>query len=160
MSKEKKRTSSFLIQNKKARYNYEIIETIEAGISLKGSEVKTLRQKKGELLEAFFVFKEMELYLQNAHIPEYTNGGYANHKPLRLRKILLHRKEINRIFSQVKEKGISLVPIKMYVKSGKIKLLVGLGKGKNKGDKRQASREKDDRKQMRRVCKLNRSYTI
>ncbi len=149
MPRGKKGVSSFLIQNKKARYNYEIIETIEAGISLKGSEVKALRQRKGELLEAFFIFRKMELYLQNAHIPEYTNGGYANHKPLRLRKILLHRKEIDRMFSHVKERGISLVPMKMYVKAGKIKLLVGLGKGKNKEDKRQASREKDDRKQIR-----------
>lgn len=148
MSKPKK-TNSFLVQNKKARHNYEITETIEAGISLTGSEVKTLREKKGELLEAFFTFKKMELFMQNAHIPEYTNGGYANHEPLRLRKILLHRAEIDRMFSLVKEKGISLVPMKLYVKAGKIKLLIGLGKGKNKGDKRSSSREKEDRKQIR-----------
>ncbi|MGH1467748.1 MAG: SsrA-binding protein SmpB [Bdellovibrionales bacterium] len=148
MSKSKK-DNSFLIQNKKARHNYDITETIEAGISLTGSEVKTLREKKGELLEAFFIFKKMELYLQNAHIPEYTNGGYANHEPLRLRKVLLHREELDRLFSQVKEKGISLVPMKMYIKNRKIKLLIGLGKGKNRGDKRNASREKDDKRQIR-----------
>ncbi len=148
MAKPKK-TNSFLIQNKKARHNYDITETVEAGISLTGSEVKTLREKKGELLEAFFIFKKMEIYLQNAHIPEYTNGGYANHEPLRLRKVLLHREEIDRMFSQVKEKGISLVPMKMYIKDRKIKLLIGLGKGKNKGDKRNSSREKDDKRQMR-----------
>ncbi len=148
MAKPKK-TNSFLIQNKKARHNYDITETVEAGISLTGSEVKTLREKKGELLEAFFIFKKMEIYLQNAHIPEYTNGGYANHEPLRLRKGLLHREEIDRMFSQVKEKGISLVPMKMYIKDRKIKLLIGLGKGKNKGDKRTSSREKDDKRQMR-----------
>lgn len=149
MSKKNKDTKSFLIQNKKARHNYDITETIEAGISLTGSEVKSLRQKQGSLLEAFFVFKKAELYMQNAHIPEYTNGGYANHEPLRHRKILMHRGELDRLFSLVKEKGISLVPMKMYIKERKIKLLVGLGKGKNKGDKRQSSREKDDNKQIR-----------
>lgn len=147
MSKHTK--SDFLIQNKKARHNYEITETLEAGMSLTGSEVKTLREKKGELLEAFFIFKKMEVFMQNAHIPEYTNGGYANHAPLRLRKILLHRAEIDRLFSLTKEKGITMVPMKIYVKAGKIKLLIGLGKGKNSGDKRNSSREKEDKKQMR-----------
>ena len=141
--------NDFLIQNKKARHNYEITETIEAGMSLTGSEVKTLREKQGELVEAFFVFKKSELYMQNAHIPEYKNGGYANHSPLRHRKMLLHRTELDRLFSLVKEKGISLVPMKIYVKKGKIKLLIGLGKGKNKIDKRHALKEKSDKKQMK-----------
>jgi len=140
---------SFLLQNKKARHNYEILETIEAGLSLTGSEVKVLREKQGSLLEAFFVFKKMELFMQNSHIPEYKNGGYANHVPLRLRKLLLHREELDRLFSLVKEKGVTLVPIKIYDKAGHIKLLMGVGKGKTRGDKRQAVKAKADKKQMK-----------
>jgi len=145
----KKPDKSFLVQNKKARHNYEITETLEAGLSLTGSEVKVLREKQGTLLEAFFVFKKSELYMQNCHIPEYKNGGYANHTPLRLRKLLLHREELDRLFALVREKGVSLVPMKIYDKAGKIKLLMGVGKGKTKGDKRGAVREKDDKKEMR-----------
>ena len=148
MSKPKK-PNSFLLQNKKARHNYEISETIEAGLVLTGSEVKSLREKQGSLLEAFFIFKKSELYMQNAHIPEYKNGGYANHTPLRLRKVLMHRAELDRIFSLIKEKGMTLVPMKIYQKERKLKLLIGLGKGKTKGDKRQSLKEKADKKQMR-----------
>lgn len=145
----KKPDKSFLLQNKKARHNYEVNETIEVGLSLTGSEVKSLREKQGSLLEAFFVFKKSELYMQNCHIPEYKNGGYANHAPLRLRKLLLHREELDRLFALVREKGVTLVPMKIYDKAGKIKLLMGVGKGKTKGDKRQAVKEKSDKKQMK-----------
>ena len=145
----KKSDKSFLLQNKKARHNYEIGETVEAGLSLTGSEVKSLREKQGSLLEAFFVFKKSELYMQNCHIPEYKNGGYANHAPLRLRKLLLHREELDRLFSLVKEKGVTLVPMKIYEKNRKLKLLMGVGKGKTKGDKRQSLKEKADKKQIK-----------
>lgn len=145
----KKPDKSFLVKNQKARHNYEIGETLEAGLSLSGSEVKSLREKQGSILEAFFVFKKAELWMQNCHIPEYKNGGYANHAPLRFRKLLLHRDELDRLFSLVKEKGVTLVPMKIYDKSGKIKLLVGVGKGKNKGDKREAVKAKADKRQMK-----------
>jgi SsrA-binding protein len=137
MSKTKK--SPFLIENKKARHNYVIDETLEVGISLKGSEVKALRMKLGTILEAYVVFKNKEVFLQNAHIPEYSNGGYANHNPLRVRKLLLNRVEIDRLYAIVKEKNEAL----------KIKLLVGLGKSKNKGDKRKSLREKEDKRQIK-----------
>lgn len=139
----------FLIENKKARHNYVIDETLEAGISLKGSEVKSLRMKLGSILEAYVVFKNNEVFLQNAHIPEYSNGGYANHVPLRLRKLLLNRLEIDRLYSQTKEKSDVIVPMKLYLKKGKVKLLLGIGKSKNKGDKRKSVLEKEDKKQMK-----------
>lgn len=143
---KKKKTLPFLLQNKKANFNYVIEDTLEAGLSLTGSEVKSLRAKLGSLVEAYLVFKGDEVFLQNAHIPEYTNGGYANHSPLRLRKILLHRVEIDDLYSQTKEKGVSLVPMKIYLKNRKIKLLIGVGKGKNKGDKRSKVKEKEANK--------------
>ena len=143
---KKKKTLPFLLQNKKANFNYVIEDTLEAGLSLTGSEVKSLKSKLGSILEAYLVFKGDEVFLQNAHIPEYTNGGYANHKPLRLRKILLHRVEIDDLYSQTKEKGISLVPLRIYIKNRKIKLLIGIGKGKNKGDRRSKVREKEANK--------------
>lgn len=149
MAKSKQTSKSFLVQNKTARHNYAIEETIEAGLCLTGSEVKSLREKQGNILEAYFTFKKSELYMQNAHIPEYKNGGYANHEPFRHRKILLHRDELDNLFSQVREKGVTLVPMKIYMKARNIKILIGIGKGKNKGDKRQSSREKSDRQQMR-----------
>ena len=144
-----KSKAPFLIQNKKARHNYAIDETLEAGISLKGSEVKALRMKLGSLLEAYLVFKNGEAFLQNAHIPEYSNGGYANHTPLRLRKLLLNRIEIDRLYSLTKEKNDVIVPIKFYLKKGKIKLLLGVGKSKLKADKRKSLREKEDNKQIK-----------
>jgi SsrA-binding protein len=144
-----KSKAPFLIENKKARHNYAIDETLESGISLTGSEVKALRMKLGSLLEAYVVFKNDEVFLQNAHIPEYSNGGYANHSPLRLRKLLLNRDEIDRLYSQTKEKNDVVVPIKFYLKNGKIKLLLGVGKSKNKGDKRKSLREKEDLKQIK-----------
>lgn len=143
-----KSKAPFLIENKKARHNYAIYETLESGISLKGSEVKALRMKLGSLLEAYIVFKNNEVFLQNAHIPEYTNGGYANHAPLRLRKLLLNRLEIDRIYSLTKEKNDVIVPIKFYLKNGKIKLQLGIGKSKKKADKRKSLREKEDKKQI------------
>lgn len=144
-----KSRAPFLIENKKARHNYAIEETLEAGVSLKGSEVKALRMKLGSLLEAYVVFKNEEVFLQNAHIPEYSNGGYANHSPLRIRKILLNRIEIDRLYSLTKEKNDVIVPIKFYLKQGKIKLLLGVGKSKKKADKRKSLREKEDQKQIK-----------
>jgi len=136
----------FLIENKKARHNYAIDETIEAGMSLKGSEVKSLRMKLGSILEAYIVFKNDEMFLQNAHIPEYSNGGYANHRPLRLRKLLLNKIEIENLYSQTKEKNDVIVPMKIYLNKGKLKLLLGIGKSKNKMDKRKSVREREDKK--------------
>ena len=143
-----KSKAPFLIENKKARHNYAISETLESGISLKGSEVKALRMKLGSLLEAYVVFKNGEVFLQNAHIPEYSNGGYANHQPLRLRKLLLNRMEIDRLYSLTKEKNDVIVPIKFYLKNGKVKLQLGIGKSKKKADKRKSLREKEDKKQI------------
>ena len=139
----------FLIENKRAKHNYAIKETIEVGISLKGSEVKALRMKLGSLLEAHVVFKNDEVFLQNAHIPEYSNGGYANHTPLRIRKLLLNRVEINRIRFLTKGKNDVIVSMKFYLRKGKVKLLLGVGKPKKKADKRKTLREKEDNKQIK-----------
>lgn len=149
MSKSKKKPDNNLVVNKKARHNYIIDEVVQAGVALTGSEVKSLREKQGSLLEAYITQQRGEFFLQNCHIPEYKNGGYANHSPLRLRKLLLHRIEIDRLFGMVREKGYSLVPMRFYIVGRKIKLDFGLGKGKKKADKREALKEKADRKTMK-----------
>ncbi len=153
MSKKEKPKDNTLVNNKKARHNYVIEDTFEAGLVLKGSEVKVLREKEGTLLEAYVVYKRGEFFLQNFHIPEYKNGGYANHEPLRPRKMLMNRVEIDKLQSLVKEKGYSLVPIKVYRKDRNIKVLIGTAKSKKKADKRQSLKEKDDKKRMKEFLK-------
>ena len=145
----KAKAAAFLIENKKARYNYTIEKTLESGIKLKGSEIKALRMKLGSLLEAYVAFKNDEFFLQNSHIPEYSKGGHNNHYPLRFRKLLLNRVEIDNLCSLTKEKGYVIVPIKFYLKQGKVKLLLGVGKPKKKADKRKSLKEKEDKKQIR-----------
>lgn len=130
--------------NKKARYNYEILEQFEAGIVLLGTEVKSIRAKKISLVDSHAVFKGDELFLINARIEPYSHGNVFNHEPGRSRKLLLHKKEIMRLKGKLREKGWVLVPIKVYLKNKKhIKVQLGLGKGKKTHDKSQAIKERD-----------------
>lgn len=135
--------------NKKARFDYQIIETYEAGLVLTGSEVKSIRAGQVSLKESFISFKGHEAFLQKAHIQVYQASSYNNHEPERLRKLLLHREELDKIRGRVVEKGLTAVPTKMYFKNGRIKLEIGLGRGKKTHDKRQSIKERDIKKQLR-----------
>lgn len=131
--------------NKKARFDYEIIETYEAGLVLTGSEVKSLRVNTCTLKDSYVAFRGHEAFLQNAHIPVYSASSYNNHEPERLRKLLLHEHELKKIDAAITEKGLTCIPLKIYFKKGRAKVELALARGKKKGDKRQSikSREAD-----------------
>ncbi|MFN3199700.1 MAG: SsrA-binding protein SmpB [Bradymonadia bacterium] len=136
---------------RKARHEYEISDTFEAGLVLQGTEVKTLREGKVTLTGGFIQVKGGEIWLFGVHIPEYEHGSFFNHEPTRPRKLLLHLHEIARIESRIAEKGFTAVPLQLYFKRGRVKLELGLGKGRKLHDKRQAAREKTDRREMRQI---------
>ncbi len=156
MSK-KKETDNYAViaQNKKARHDYLIEETMEAGIVLTGTEVKSLRNGGGSIAESHAAFKNGELYLFNAYIPEYKNAGnHLQHEPKRPRKILLHSREAKKLIGMIQQKGYTLAALKLYFnKKGLIKLELGLGKGKKMHDKRQSDKERDWKKQKARLLK-------
>jgi len=129
--------------NRKAKFDYEIIETFEAGIALLGSEVKAIRNKQVQLKDSYISFVGDEAFLQNAHISEYKASSYNNHSPERLRKLLLHRNQLDKIYGALREKGLSCVPLKIYFKNGRIKLEIALVKGKKLHDKRESIKRRD-----------------
>lgn len=139
--------------NRRARHDYFIEETFEAGIELMGTEVKAMREGKANIREGFVRVDRGEAWLENVHISQYDRGGYANHEPMRRRKLLMHRREIDRIQGQIKLKGFTLVPLRMYFNGNWAKLEVGLARGKKLYDKRQTLAEQDARRQMERAVK-------
>ncbi|MBN8535972.1 MAG: SsrA-binding protein SmpB [Deltaproteobacteria bacterium] len=142
--------SILIIQdNKKARFDYEILETYEAGIVLTGSEVKSLRDKSVQLKDSYISFIKDEAYLQNAHISPYKASSYNNHSPERLRKLLLHKEELQKIFGKIKEKGLSCVPLKIFFKKGLVKLDIALVRGKKLHDKRETIKNRDAAKRLK-----------
>lgn len=142
------------IRNKKARFNFEILEQVEAGISLTGSEVKSLRNGKASLEEAYAVVRAGEVFLRDCNISPYEQAGYAQHKPTRERKLLLHRREIRKLHNKVTQKGLTLVPLKMYfTERGLVKVLIGLARGKKLHDKRADLRRRDDQRAMARAMR-------
>ncbi len=140
-------------QNKKAYFNYEILEEFEAGLELLGGEVKSVRSKNISLKEAFATSKKNELWLTNAHISPYKPAQTKDYEPTRPRKLLLSRKEINRIIGQLSAGSLTLVPLKVYDKRGKIKVLLGLARGKKKHDKRETLKKKDLKREAERDLK-------
>jgi SsrA-binding protein len=136
--------------NKKARFEYEILDTFEAGIVLTGTEVKALRMKKSNIEDGYGRIINGEMFVVGINISQYENGNRFNHEPVRDRKLLLHKQEIKRLTGKLKEKGLTLVPLQMYFKNGKAKLLLGLGKGKAKYDKRRAIQKRDLDREMQR----------
>ncbi|MBG86484.1 MAG: SsrA-binding protein [Verrucomicrobiales bacterium] len=140
-----------IVNNPKARRDYHIDDTYEAGIVLRGTEVKSLRAGKGELSDAFARVEKDEIWLYNAHIEEYTHGNLNNHEAKAKRKLLLHKPEIRKLWEASSVKGSSLVPLKMYWKSGRVKVLLGVGKGKKAPDKRQDLKKKDSDREMKRA---------
>lgn len=149
-------TESLIHENREARFHYEILETLEAGLALTGSEVKSLRAKNVRLKDSFIAFIGDEAFLQNAHISPYKFGAYANHEPERRRKLLMHRREIDRLYGIVREKGLTCIPLKMYFKGGRVKVLIGLGKGKKLHDKRETLKKRDADLALRQSLKKTR----
>ena len=139
------------LTNAKARRDYAILETVEAGIVLRGTEVKSLRQGRGNINDAFARIERGEVYLYNAHIDEYAQGNIHNHDPKQVRKLLLHRNEINRLFGKVNVKGHALIPLKLYFKKGFAKVELALGKGKAEYDKREDIKRKTAQRETERA---------
>lgn len=150
----KKGTSEKIIcQNKLARRNYFIEDTYETGIVLVGTEVKALREGRGNLKDSYAGVKNGEVFLYDMHISPYSHGNRYNHDPLRARKLLLHKREIRKLYGKSREKGLTLVPLKAYFKNGKVKIEIGTGKGKKLYDKREDMKRRDDRRDMERALR-------
>jgi SsrA-binding protein len=140
--------------NRQARFRYEILETYEAGIELKGTEVKSIREGRVNLRDGFALIRDGEAWLLNVHISPYQSSSiYFNHDPLRNRRLLLHRKEIRKLIGKVEQEGLTLVPLKMYLKRGFVKISLGLGKGKKLHDKRETLKARQDKRDMARAMK-------
>lgn len=141
-----------LAKNRKARFEYEIQKTIEVGIALQGTEVKSIRAGQINLADSYCRIDErLQVYLLNAHIAQYGFGNRNNHEPLRPRRLLLHRSEIRRLYGQLKEQGLTLIPLKIYLKDGLIKLELAIGRGKKLHDKRQTMKQREAQKDVARV---------
>ena len=145
-----------ICRNRKAHFQYTIEETIEAGLVLTGSEVKSLRGGGANLTDAYAQVNRGELYLHKAHIAPYTFAGRDNHLPERVRKLLLHRREIHRLGGRLRERGLTLVPIELYWKGGRAKVELGLARGRKTLDKRQVIREREERREMDRAVRARR----
>jgi len=142
-------------QNRKAYHDYSIEETIEAGMQLLGTEVKSLRQGKANLKDSYVIIKDSEAFLLNCHISPYSHGNIMNHDPLRTRKLLLKRKEIERLKGKTQQKGYTLIPLKLYFKGSFAKVEVGFAKGKRKYEKRDTIREREAKRTIERAIKSN-----
>jgi len=140
-------------ENRKARHDYFIHETFEAGIELKGTEVKSLRVGKANLKDSYGVIKDGEIFIEHLHISVYEQGNIFNHDPLRRRKLLMHKKEITKLFSKTREKGFTLIPLKIYFKKGRAKMELALASGKHNYDKRAALAEKSAKRDIDRAMK-------
>ncbi len=159
MSRKKKDQQlgdELLESNRRARHEYEILEELEAGIALQGSEVKSVREGRVSLKEAYCQFKNGELFLLQAHIAEFPQAHARNHAPLRARKLLLHRRELDHFDEAVQQQGLTIVPLAMYVKGRRVKLLIGLAKGRKMYDKREVERERSDRRDIERAMSRRR----
>lgn len=158
MAKTKKDSTSLIADNRKARHDYHIHETYEAGIALTGTEVKSIRQGRLNLKDSFCGIENGELFLYQAHISHYEQGNQFNHEPERTRKLLMHKVEIHKLLGQVKEKGFSLVPLNFHYSHGLIKVTVGLVTGKKNYDKRQDMAERDAKRDIQRHMKEQDRY--
>ena len=142
-----------ICKNRKARFQYQIDETVEAGLVLTGSEVKSLRAGAANLSDAYAQVRGSEVFLMKAHIAPYTNAGRENHLPERPRKLLLHRREIDRLGGRLRERGLTLVPIELYFKEGRAKVELGLGRGKKLHDKRESIATRESERRVRQAVR-------
>ena len=145
--------TSMIARNKRARHDYHILQTWEAGLVLRGTEVKSLRDGKANLTDAYAIIKDGEIHLLNLHIAGYAHGNQFNHEPTRTRKLLLHKKEIQRMIGDVERKGLTLIQLDLYFKAGIAKVTLALGKGKQLHDKREDLKKKDDERDMARAAR-------
>jgi len=148
--------TEIIARNKRARHDYEILETWEAGLVLRGTEVKSLRNGKANLTDAYGVVKDGELWLLNLHISPYEQGSSWNHEPTRTRKLLLHAREIRHLIGAVERKGLTVVPLEMRFRGGRAKVVIALGRGKKLHDKRQDLKEKDAQREVARAVRTHR----
>ena len=152
--KEQSEGFKIIADNRKARYLYEILETYEAGLELQGSEVKSIRQGKANLQDGYALIRNGEAMLLNVHISPYEKtAAYFNHDPRRSRKLLLHKQEIRKLIGKVEQQGLTLIPLKMYMKRGLVKITIALAKGKKVHDKRESIKKRDDQREMARAIK-------
>ncbi|ASU81215.1 SsrA-binding protein SmpB [Actinopolyspora erythraea] len=147
----KERGHNLIARNRKARHDWTVLDTYEGGMVLTGTEVKSLRQGRASLVDAFATIDRGEVWLRNVHIPEYTEGTWTNHAPRRSRKVLLHRDEIERLMGKTKESGLSLVPLSLYFSDGKAKVELALARGKRIHDKRRDMAKRDAEREMARA---------
>ncbi len=145
--------SNIEIQNKKARHDYSVEDTIETGIVLSGTEVKSIRQGSANLKDSYAIVRDGEVYLVGMHISPYDKGNIFNKDPLRDRKLLLHKREINKLIGLIQQKGFTLVPLKIYFLRGKVKVLLGIAKGKKLYDKREDIKSRDVKREIDRRLK-------
>ena len=150
---EAKSGNRLIAQNKKAYHDYEVLETFEAGMVLLGTEVKSLREGRANLKDSYARVKRSEVFLYGLHISPYTHASYDNHEPERVRKLLLHRYEIKRLLGKTQERGLSLIPTKVYFSGGRVKVELALGQGKKLYDKRQSIKKKEEAREMDRLRK-------
>ncbi|WP_028324408.1 SsrA-binding protein SmpB [Desulfatirhabdium butyrativorans] len=150
--------TKLIAENRKARFNYFIEEEFEAGVVLKGTEVKSLRMGKVNIKDSYAKIQNGEVFIYQLHIGEYPFAHYGNHEPLRPRKLLMHKAEIKRLYGKINEKGFTLVPLKMYFKDGKVKIVIALARGKQLFDKRESIRRKDMEREQARMHRVGR-YT-
>ncbi len=147
-----------ITMNRKARHEYEVMDTMEAGIVLAGTEVKALRDGRANLKDSYANVKDGEVFLYNMHISPYDFGNINNHNPTRVRKLLLHRKEIKKLIGKTQEKGLTLVPLKLYFKNGKVKVQLALAKGKKFYDKRHDIAKRESDRELKRMLKQKQRY--
>lgn len=150
-----KGAGKLIAQNRKARYEYTILDTIEAGIVLKGTEIKSIRAGRINLKDGYASFRDGEIWLYNVHISPFEQGNQFNHDPVRARKLLMKKKQIDSLIGETKQGGVTLVPLKVYIKNGFAKVLIGLAKGKKQYDKRETIKRRDQDRQLRRAIKDN-----
>ncbi|WP_323958825.1 SsrA-binding protein SmpB [Arthrobacter sp. JZ12] len=139
--------------NRKARHDYQVLDTYEAGIALQGTEVKSLRAGRASLVDGYAIFYNDELWLEGIHIPEYSQGSWTNHAARRRRKLLLHREELTKISHKIRESGFTIVPLQLYFLNGRAKVEIGIARGKRDYDKRQTLREQQDNREAQRAMR-------
>lgn len=154
---ERKKAERLLAENRKAYHDYELLETYEAGMVLLGTEVKSIRKGRANLRDSYARVERGELYAFNIHISPYENRGYADHEPMRKRKLLLHKAELRKLIGRTVEKGLTLVPVRMYLKNGKVKMAVSLARGKKAHDKRETIRRREIDRETRAAVKSKRA---
>ena len=153
---EREKAQSSIAENRKAYHDYHLLETFEAGIALLGTEVKAIREGRVNLRDSFARVEDGEVFLYNVNISPYSHRGYADHEPLRRRKLLLHRDEIRKLIGKTVEKGMTLVPVRLYFKNGRVKVAISLAKGKKDYDKRETIKRREADRETRAAIKSRR----